>query len=412
MKTTNKLFALILAAVMTVSLAACSKKPAGAPAPNAQNSTAASKKKLDLATTKFEKASRFSEGLAWVTNLGSSTVIDKEGNTIYQTEFKIYNDCADFKDGVSWFRDKDDYFIIDKEGKILYQTKSNTNDEFERILAYGDGSFLTLRHTTGFNKNEYSLGAIDKDGKETGAFQTIEEYSLGAKWRYAGDGLFFNAEGEVYDVISGKYTNYAKKQDKTWQYINGEAYDEEFRLTPQNGKMWIPIRDEKEGDCTAIFDLHSGELIKKIPFVFGYGRLPMFGTICVCDGVYYDLTGEEIAKVDLYKDQVIDRGEFLEDHQAYLIVKDKNQDSYITYVNKSGEQLFEPMKITTNRFKAQNFIHGFNFAMMEKDSNTVIIYDSYGKEAHRIENISNNKDHTIEALDDDYVIIDGQYYFF
>ena len=421
MKTTNKLFALILAVVMTVSLAACAKQPAGTPTSNAQEPTVASDKKLDLATTEFENASRFSEGLAWVTNLGSSTVIDKEGNIIYQSEFKVYDSCADFKDGVSWFQDNNDYSIIDKEGKILYQTKSNTEEDFERILAYGDGNFLTLRHSTGFNKDEYSLGAIDKDGKETGAFQTVTPDDtngiLQSKWSYAGDGLFVNVDEvyKVYDVSAGTYIDHRQDKNQNWDFLNFRNSND-IKPTPQNGKMWILIsEDSPKGQYIAAFDLRSGEVGKKISFSLdekGKASAAVFGTLCVCDGVYYDLSGEEIAKVDLYQGQVIDRGKFSEAGTAYLEIQDSNGDTYLTYVNKSGEQLFDPMKITTGKFEAQNCIHGDQFAMTEKGSNTVIIYDSNGKEVHRIDNVDNANVRSVDALDNDYAIIGGKYYFF
>ncbi len=421
MKTTNKLFALILAVVMTVSLAACAKQPAGAPDPKTPSPTAAElSNKIDLTTTQFKTAERFSEDLAWVNYMDCSTLINRDGEIIYQADGE-FDSCTPIRNGVCYYQKGSDYGIIDKEGKVLYQTKSNTEEDFERILAYGDGNFLTLRHSTGFNKDEYSLGAIDKDGKETGAFQTVTPDDtngfLQSKWSYAGDGLFVDVDEayEVYDVSAGTYIDHGQDKNRNWVFLNFRNSND-IKPTPQNGKMWILIsEDSPKGWYIAAFDLRSGEVGKKISFSFdekGKASAAVFGTLCVCDGVYYDLSGEEIAKVDLYQGQVIDRGKFSEAGNAYLEIKDSNGDVYLTYVNKSGEQLFEPKKITTGKFEAQNCIHGDQFAMTEKDSNTVIIYDSNGKEVHRIDNVDNANVRSVDALDDGYAIISGKYYFF
>lgn len=418
MKKTNKLFALILAIVMIVSLAACSKQPAATPTQNAPEPTAAElSNKIDLKTTKFKNADPFSEGLAWVNYMECSTLINKEGEIIYQAD-GTFDSCTPVRDGVCFYQKASDYGIIDKEGKVLYRTKSNTDDEFEQILAYGDGNFMILRHSKGFNKDEYSLGAIDKDGKETVAFQTVtpdyQNSFIESKWSYAGDGLFVNVNTiyEVYDVSAGKFIDHRQDENQNWGFVSKH----DFRSTPQNGKMWILISESSPSrQSFAVFDLRSGEIGTKISCNYdekGKTSSAVFGTYCVSDGVYYDLNGEEIAKVDLYKDQVIDRGEFLEDGQEYLIIEDTNHDTYLTYVNKSGEKLFEPMKITTGKFDAQSCIHGARFAMTEKGSNAVIIYDSNGKEVYRIDNVDNANVRSVDALDDDYAIIGGQYYFF
>ena len=109
--------------------------------------------------------------------------------------------------------------------------------------------------------------------------------------------------------------------------------------------------------------------------------------------------------MDLYQDQVIERGEFSEAGYAPLVMNDQGHE-YITYVNKKGEQQFEPKAINAGS-KATEIINGDYFAVAYSDQHVVVIYDYTGQEKHRVENLGG-----VKILGDDYIISDDKYYFF
>lgn len=401
MKTTNKLFALILAVVMTVSLAACAKQPAGAPDPKTPSPTAAElSNKIDLTTTQFKTAERFSEGLAWVNYMDCSTLINKEGDIIYQADGRLQL-CSPVQDGVCYYKkSSSEYGILDKEGNILYKTSGN-----ETILAYGDGKFLSGRTESGFNQHGKSIGAIDKNGKEVTDFVSIDDdiyIDLEGEWKYLDDGIFYevSAKGEfpwVFDTTNGKLRN--NNTDDSWKFPIEETTKSE------NGKIWVTT-----GKGLTTFNMHEWEPIKQIDSSKEKSyeitkACSIVGKTGVVDGVYYDLNGEKIAEVDLYQDQVIERGEFSEAGYAPLVMNDQGHE-YITYVNKKGEQQFEPKAINAGS-KATEIINGDYFAVAYSDQHVVVIYDYTGQEKHRVENLD-----VVKILGDDYIISDDKYYFF
>ena len=402
MKKTNKLFALILAVVMIASLAACSGKPAapnGAPNANAavEPTAAELSNKLDLATTEFKKAQPFSEGLAWVVYMDCSTLINKEGEIIYQGDDQ-YSYCSPVSDGACYYSSSKGGAIIDKDGNVLYQTADG-----EKILGYGDGKYLVYRLVTGFDKHDGSIGTIDKNGNETTEFVPVDEadnYTVlesSDRWNYLDDGLFYEADSEyplVFDTTNGKFRNNVYRGG-VWYFSIDENYKTE------NGKIWL-----YNGKGLTIFDMHAWEPVEEVNSSFEKEQQIViasdrFGKTGMVDYVYYDLNGEKIADVSLYPDKVEERGEFTDAGCAYLLLSD-NSGRYITYVNKNGEQQFEPLTVGT-----QYAVNGDYFAIGYGNQNVVVIRDYTGEEKFRVEGVGG-----VDTLGDDYIIFADKYYFF
>lgn len=405
MKKTNRLFALILAVVMIASLAACSGKlaaPKNAPDANAavEPTAAELSNKIDLATTEFDNPRPFSEGLAWVTYMDRSTLIDREGNIIYQGD-KKYIFYSSVSDGACYFAEGDSFTIIDKDGKVLYQSADG-----EKLLACGDGKYFVYRLVTGFDKQEESVGIIDKNGNESAPFCDANELSCDlGEWRYLGDGFFFDGSEHtncVFDSTNSKLMNTEKNpKDAEKLYINIP-----FEAESENGKIWLHT-----DKGLMIFDLKTWEAVKEIESSKETTleievACDIFGKTGKVDDAYYDLNGEKIADVSLYPDKVEGRCEFTESGYAYLFLNDQNC-HYITGVNKNGEQQFEPL--ATGGVKAA--VNGDYFAIGNGDQNYVVIRDYTGEEKFRVEGVT-----SVYALGDDYIIsgteYHGKYYFF
>ena len=64
--------------------------------------------------------------------------------------------------------------IVDTAGNELYSTaliETATGSEEEHILCAGDGKFVVMRHSSGLQRNEWTLGTIDRNGN------VIDEFS-------------------------------------------------------------------------------------------------------------------------------------------------------------------------------------------------------------------------------------------
>lgn len=348
MKRTIKLFSLILTIVMVVSLAACSGR----------NSKAAK-----AFFSSYGKATPFSEGLVWSEMMGGATVFNESGKVIYQSGNKL-DRSVPFKDGVSFYQSGKNYYIVDKNGKVTYQTPPYSDAKYEKILAYGDGKFLVYRYSREFGSDSgKTLGTIDKNGKETTSFTPVS-CNVSSNCDYLGDGVFLIDIEKTFDTTDGKCKNYHGKK-------HGEK--------SENGKIWIEVSDYSIG----LYDLHTAEY-QSLEGHTGKDHYVVNET-GIYDGSYYNLNGEEIADIQLYKDKVIERRDFSKEGYTPLVLSDGGK--FITYVNMSGEEQFKPIPAGS-----EYSIFGDLFAVGNKDSGIVTIYDCKGKERYHVENVAVLKD--------------------
>lgn len=106
-------------------------------------------------------------------------LIDAKGKILWKSEFTMVDtalrEVNGFKDGLAWFifngNEKSSYVIIDSDGNVTF-TKDFTEDFL--ILGGGDGLFLTTEHIVNFNKNEWQIGVIDKNGNTVVPYKVYE----------------------------------------------------------------------------------------------------------------------------------------------------------------------------------------------------------------------------------------------
>ena len=164
-----------------------------------------------------------------------------------------------------------------------------------------------------------------------------------------------------------------------------------------NGKVWAEL-STLHG--LGILDVHTAELQK---FNGEDNHTYIIDDIGVVDGVYYDLSGEKIADVQLYKKDVLRRGKFSEAGYAPLVLQ--GDGSYMTFVDKSGNEQFEPILLGD-----ESSFYDDHFATVDPNKSTeVVIYDHTGKEKYRVTGVKDDKD---LRLYDDYFIAGKNYYFF
>lgn len=430
MKKINRLFALMLAVVMMISLAACAKlTPPQNAAPTdaavqsptrtddsvqpteSKDAKAATQAKaqdgeqksdktlLHLDQASFQYVNPFSEGLAWVIHKNKIKVISKEGEIVFETDSSSFETTIPmpFLDGVSCYNVDRDYFIIDKEGKTLYQTEPYDENNYEEILGYGDGRFLVHRFSKGFKNGSktggHTLGTIDKNGKETTEFYSVD-FTPEKEWEYLCDGVFYEPLSmKVFDSENGECSSIGNDVSGIGNETDS-VLSVPHEITAENGKVWVEL-SSLHG--LGIMDVHTLE-IQKFDCKDN-NHTYIIDNIGVVDGVYYDLNGEKIAAIDAYMPNVIRRGKFSESGCTPLVLNDGS--SYITYVDKNGKDRFDPMKLGPE----SSFTEEYFANSEDKD---VVIYDTTGKECYRVR----ASDHKDLKLYDDYFIAGKNYYFF
>lgn len=424
----HRLSAIILAVVMIASLTACAGKNADSVEETSSTEAAAQaesqpkdvksgsreatdtntqvgenksnsdRKILDLSHASFDEVNPFSEGLAWVIHKGQIKVVSKKGEVIFKTDSSSYETDIPlpFHDGVSCYNIGKDFFIIDKDGNTLYQTKEYKDDDYDEILAYGDGGFLVHRFSKGFKDGKktggHSLGLIDKNGKDISEFTSVD-FTPERKWEHLCDGVFYEPlNGKVFDSKSGKCSSVNNDINCIGNETDSVS-DTPNKIVSENGKVWVEL-SSLQG--LGIMDVHTLE-IQKFECK-NDTHTYIIDDIGVVDGVYYNLRGEKVAEISAYLPNVIRRGNFSDTGLTPLVLL--NGSSYITYVDKNGKDQFDPMKLGSESSYTKDYF-------VNSEGTLITVYDNTGKEHSQV-SVIDPKD---LRLYDDYFIAGKNYYF-
>lgn len=418
-KTTKKISALLLAAVMTVSLAACGKT--APPAPNSSESAptsdggagqsadknTGSTGSFDLATTEFEYAGEFHDGYAWVAEKnGKLTLIDKKGNIKYQSNHSRDNNYISFESGVGYVGEE----IIDLDGNVTYTLNNNRDDDgiYEEMIMQGTDKFLIRRTISNMKENSTQFTVIDKNGVDL--VKPIEGKASddSSGWSHLGEGIFCKQykKGEVGTQCECILNPNAGVSQTFPASENGLAYGFSELAKTESGKVWQNYEGNDGGKPiwgVATFDLATmdSQLIQT------EGAYYVSGKTAYINDAAYDLSGNKIADFPIngYKDTpIVYIGEYSDDGYVPVILQGKDGSAYITYLDKSGNERFSPIKIGKNN--SDDKVCTPTHFISRVEGSTVTLYDNSG--AAKTEISSDNK----VELFEDYMISKGKYYFF
>lgn len=415
-KTTKKLSAILLAAVMTVSLAACSKAVPSDPngsesAPTSDGGAGQSADKntgstgsFDLATTEFEYAGEFHDGYAWVAEKnGKFTLIDKKGNIKYQSNHSPDSNYVSFGSGVGYIREE----IIDLDGNVTYTLNNNRDDDgiAEEMIMQGADKFLIMRRTSNMNENSTKFTVIDKNGVDL--IKPIEVKRDSDPWIHLGEGVFCqqngsNSKGYQCNYILNPNTGASLTLPDPERY-EVRGFGEQCKA--EGGKIWgHDIGGSESERKLVLYDLATMEEIKTIQ---SEGVCGVVGKTAYINDAAYDLSGNKIADFPIngYKDTPIAYiGEYSDDGYVPVILQGKDGSYYITYLDKSGKERFEPIKI--GEYNSDNNVCTPTHFISRGQGSTYTLYDNTGTAKTEI-----SSEVSVE-LYDDYMIAGGKYYFF
>lgn len=311
----------------------------------------------------FEKVSPFSDGLAWVQyrnveGLLVTSVINTYGEIVFTVDEKVvaylpycdgyavYLYAVDSTQGNS----PDDVrsCIVDANGHITYDSSA---DGCRFIFAYGDGNFLALEHVSNFDKDEWSFGIVDKDGKTVGAFEKCDNFNgypanLMSECKYLNENIFL-LKNAMYSVESRSAIYYVNPKfgDSPMDFVKGVFHD---------GRALVYVEALLEVGLANVTSTGERTILFKETYSFDNKLSDYEDGLFFYGGNYCNIDGNPVISFPQYEGKSIKGGTF-HDGIAPLYVKGADNLDYFTIVNLQGETLMEP----TRGFPADRFSEGY-----------------------------------------------------
>lgn len=420
-KTTKKISALLLAAVMTVSLAACGKT--APPAPNSSESAPTSDggagqsadknmgstDSFDLATAEFEYAGEFSEGYAWVREKDSTIyyLIDRNGKKCSQYDHgkKVTTDRdapLPVQDGASFIPNLNDGTIVDTQGNELY-TLSHTDENTEQFRACGDGYYLIRREKKSFDSNETGYVVINKNGEDQTPLVT--EIERDADCQYLSDGVFSASNRFIDPKNPAGLVPYPKDGDFSYSIISNDDYNNNIARS-EKGKTWVSMDDNTKPNGSvrgiALVDAHTFDFTH-----ISTKNIKNYGSYAVADNVYYDIDGNK-TDISLYGDKAVNYSPISDKGLIAVSLLGEDNSYYLAYVDTQGKEVTAPFKFQSN------FAYGYEYDEDHYcifDNGNLTVYNPDGTQVTQIA-VDSDGDKGWLRLAKDYVICKGKYYFF
>ena len=424
----NQFVSLILVLIFAFSVTACSNNN-GEEFSNYEefesesdsSMDASSEYTYDLEELEAEDALDFVNGKAWVTyepdgihdklicinSDGKELIsITAEYTPVYASPF--YGDTA----FIVYAIDNGVYegSIVDTNGEELYSFSSNTSSDkpAEYVLAYGDGKYVVLRHTSNIDDNFWELGTIDSHGNTIDDFKTFDDLDedfipyWGSRHRYS-----------MKETLRRSYSNvfYDMKEEKPIPTYIGEGYfilqnirssvlkdyiynPSDGTLIQADGMINPTFYSEASNGYTLVYtnylnvigehvfdrlNLKTGETEEKVP-IKCKDTIKSGGISIVKDGLffyghgYFDINGNEKIHIKGFDDKEISCTPYSGGY-ATLTLEGADGYEYVTVIDSSGVSQFEPKK--TDGISLTNdkgyFVSSYNGNSDVYDSNGRIV---------------------------------------
>ncbi len=417
---------------------------------------------FDMKNTVFSKAGEFSEGLAWVQYRGSDNkfivaLVDRDGYMRCSYSDLGYNSTAyasPVTDGLSFVRfgnvANSDFVnsgyevIVDSKGNELYRTiqeNYSTGSKREHIVAYGNGKFLMYRITSGIEGNKYMIGVIDKYGKDINEFVEMElqraVVSPSDDWTdfydtcYMGEDCFIfqqNDRSYIYDASANKILSSSNGTETIVGMKDGKYFYNSKQVGLGYSHLGIAnVREnveEKNGSTHAKYT--------QIDYPEGYNRsknklcdldgTQLFGDgeVYYCHG-YYDVDGNRTISIPIYEDLKMWCSTFSDEGYALMVLCGADNYNYVTVIDRSGAQQFEPFRIKYDKNSYSNLVnissHIENGKFICQTDDGLCIFDAKtGTKLDTIAKSTNSRNICVYAFGDGYALYETdtgrKYYFF
>lgn len=315
----------------------------------------------------IQEGTSFSDGYAWVSfeEKGSSgeklsACINKSGEIQFFTDEYYLNE---WHDGTCIVGEKSyDYSteckIINTKNEVLFET----NETFTNILAYGDGYYAISKYVHNLESKKYLIYFLDTDGNwfDTNYDLNLEnEPEVG----YLGEKIFL--VGDVYINLNTKqateYTDY-NCYNMFGKFQDGVAVTGNSTLIYTDG-------------TTKTLELNGGTVQGPISDGgFVYSNSDGDNNVLY----FYDISTGNSNKITSYsKDIIYQNGGnlYFEDGYLFLSLQGIDYKNYITFLDKNGNEVFEPIPYDHIGSLSENYIVAYSYEGAVRTSN---IFDNKG----------------------------------
>lgn len=340
-----------------------------------------------------EVVSPFKEGYAWVRSEDTLYAINKDGVAIYSTPYvesgAIVSYGSSFYDGVAAVAipnasgGPNRIDIIDTEGKVLYSIEDSENETHTLLLA-AKGVYVIKNTVSSFSENGSNLTFIDKAGNEVmskielasddGVFvpfdssldtaymgniysgnvndlQYAEENIFAFMTYYQFPIFFYNADTREVMNFPDSITFMERWVSVASDYQNEESFkaylDAGNKRIPANINSFASGSSDKESDVR-FYNFNSGKAV----------AVTKDGKASVVDLI----TGEKLFDCQDYGDDVkyilniSNVGCKVYGDCVQVVLKGADGAYYVTVLDMSGKQLYEPVKIESGNYLEEDLL--------------------------------------------------------
>lgn len=320
----------------------------------------------------FSSSTSFSDGYAWISfeeledNEEELTAcINKSGEIQFFTDENI-DDLGEWQDGTCKIKNK----IINTNNETIFET----DEEFTKILAYGDGYYAIAKYEHNIDSRKYFIYFLDTSGNWFDTSYDLNLQNL-PDVTYLGENIF--GVGNVYINLNTKQateiTDYHCKSIRG-KFNNGVAIDTSSWV---NGSL-----------------IYSDGSVKSLDLNRGIVQGPVSDGGFVYSNTddnknthlyFYDINTETSLEITSYKEGVEIKNSdnlYFEDGYLFLSLKGVDGLNYITFFDKSGNEVTEPVAhehigmLSSNRIITYDL--NWNNDIKKYDKRIYTIYDGKG----------------------------------
>ena len=306
----------------------------------------------------------FINGMVWIDYDGQHWgLMDETGVVVYSVGiYELIETHEMGEDGLTYIKtnsnDQEEFVAIDRDGEEKFRLTCPEDTELE-ILGHGNHTFLVYERTAGFSEVNESLYVLDEDGNQIGDSVSVSSgvyscefldpdlYILTFK-----DERYNSAENYyVYNISTGELFKLSGSTRIHMPFYNGESFinvyldgedlygkiTHEDLQSPQAWETWLETKAQPGQHDYDIYDYREeGMFLNDYPYNRESDRI-------------YDYDGNEVS-LDMFPANV--EVNYYGDYSGgykMLLLTGADGHSYVTVIDRAGNQLYEPGKVEEDR---------------------------------------------------------------
>lgn len=242
--------------------------------------------------------------------------------------------------------DNSQIYFLTEDGKYEKVFEENPNITY-RILDWGDGYYMIRQDIRSIDENQSLIGILNHDGQwilePCNIWGEIDEINFRNedKIGYLNEGMFFY-NGILYNCAENIYVDLGKESRMCGHFKNGNTI-----LKIENSYY----RVSNTGETSKLFDLEDSNvyasedrfIVISQEYVSEKGKVQE-----TIKGTLYDLEGNTLSNFQNYNLVYHESAYYFNENGiAYIMIKGADNNTYITFINESGEFLFDPIMIAS-----------------------------------------------------------------